>query len=661
MSDAETTQPPPSAPGPPEAPPIIRPGPYRDYIIAAYVLCIAAQVIFGLYAVVRYTLWLRTRRVAEQTAEEFITARGTQSGWRIAWSFFSSAVGAWCITAPPSFAVYAGIVGLVMYAIASGLPVLVIAIFGAYIQAKHPDVCTMPDFVGKRFGPVARTLMVCITLFNMAIALLAEYTTIGILFKLFVGSVDYPIVIVVGVITMMYTAYGGTYISIVTDQAQGILTSLFILVLFIYVAVTFRPESLPKPIPNDTTFTTGFPLGANKFGYSAIFSMPCSLMASTIFSEAMWQKVWASKDRRSVYFGGGIGFALITVAVFLFGFGGWLAAWAGYVTWNTDGNLYLFQVFATQRDDSINGASVYLNSWVGIITLVLAATMNESAIDSIQNGMSAVLATHFFKGQNSVFARVVLLIINIPLIVIALQGYQVLALFLMANTLTVCAFLMLSLGLVDRLQPYFSETAVIVGFSVAMLTVTAFGIGKHWNPDDHAWSIRYGAWYTWYGNTTYWWEYFAVAAGFSVIGAAMWAIPANLLRIFAGIHGPGISGLLKPLPGFNFITGSGFGFDLLSTKAMRPVAKALGHVPETLEGSSETSEDHPVAKDAKGFGDSPHAFKSEEAMAAAKLGDSALGGYSALTGTTSAMLTPATTVQYPPASEDPEAARAAPQ
>jgi hypothetical protein len=31
----------------------------------------------------------------------------------------------------------------------AGFPVLVIALFGAKIQAMHPDVCTMPDFVGK--------------------------------------------------------------------------------------------------------------------------------------------------------------------------------------------------------------------------------------------------------------------------------------------------------------------------------------------------------------------------------------------------------------------------------------------------------------------------------------------------------------------------------
>ena len=68
---------------------------------------------------------------------------------------------------------------------------------------------------------------------------------------------------------------------------------ILITILTIYVAVTFR-EPLPKPLPNDTTYATGFPLGANKLGYGSIFSLPVSLMSATIFSEAMWQKVSAA-------------------------------------------------------------------------------------------------------------------------------------------------------------------------------------------------------------------------------------------------------------------------------------------------------------------------------------------------------------------------------
>lgn len=38
---------------------------------------------------------------------------------------------------------------------------------------------SLSDFVGWRFGPVAKTLVALIALFNMCIVLLAEYTTIG--------------------------------------------------------------------------------------------------------------------------------------------------------------------------------------------------------------------------------------------------------------------------------------------------------------------------------------------------------------------------------------------------------------------------------------------------------------------------------------------------
>ena len=48
--------------------------------------------------------------------------------------------------------------------------------------------------------------------------------------------------------------------------------------------------------------------------------------------------------------------------------------------------------------------------------------MNESAIDSLQNGIAAVFANHFFKGQHTIFTRVCVLIVNVPLMIIALQG-----------------------------------------------------------------------------------------------------------------------------------------------------------------------------------------------------------------------------------------------
>ena len=44
-------------------------------------------------------------------------------GWfTIAWSFYAAAMGAWALFSPPSYAYYAGILGLAMYAFAAGTP-----------------------------------------------------------------------------------------------------------------------------------------------------------------------------------------------------------------------------------------------------------------------------------------------------------------------------------------------------------------------------------------------------------------------------------------------------------------------------------------------------------------------------------------------------------
>lgn len=205
-----------------------------------------------------------------------------------------------------------------------------------------------------------------------------------------------------------------------------------------YVAHAVRPD-LPKPLPNDLTFYTdpdtgyqNFPLGFNELGYSTLFSMPCALMASTVFSEAVWQKVWASESRGSLIFGGSVAFVGITIAVFLFGLGGWLAAWGGYVSFNTNTNLYLFQVFNSQRvaappSDGTPALqydpaySARLNSWVGAVTLILAITMNEGLIDSMQNGLTSVVANHWFPNQNILFARIIVVIMNVPVMIVATQ------------------------------------------------------------------------------------------------------------------------------------------------------------------------------------------------------------------------------------------------
>ena len=59
----------------------------------------------------------------------------------------------------------------------------------------------------------------------------------------------------------------------------------------------------PTPPCTHTALPAANPLGAcpagtNKGGYSSIFTMPASLFTATVFSEAIWQRAWASESPR---------------------------------------------------------------------------------------------------------------------------------------------------------------------------------------------------------------------------------------------------------------------------------------------------------------------------------------------------------------------------
>ena len=105
----------------------------------------------------------------------------------IGWSFYAGAVGAWVIASPASYASYAGMLGLVFYSLASGLPFIMIAVAGEKIRNKVPHVLSLTDYMGWRFGFIAKTLVVTIILFNMSIGeknLLLISKALGVIYPL---------------------------------------------------------------------------------------------------------------------------------------------------------------------------------------------------------------------------------------------------------------------------------------------------------------------------------------------------------------------------------------------------------------------------------------------------------------------------------------------
>eukprot|EP00879_Flechtneria_rotunda_P007009 GHRR01007358.1.p1 GENE.GHRR01007358.1~~GHRR01007358.1.p1 ORF type:complete len:441 (+),score=103.29 GHRR01007358.1:396-1718(+) len=402
-----------------------------------------------------------------------------------------------------------------------------------------PHVLSCADFMGWRYGPIAKTIVFGICVFNMSIALLAEYTTIGAIFSDFVGNVSYGIIIVVGVLTLVYTAYGGLAVSIATDQVQGIASVILVILLAVYVAVTYR-QPIPSPLPAE--------FGPNLSGYISIFTLTVSLMSSTFFSEAVWQRVWASSGRKALYGGGTIGCSAIILVVFLSGFGGWLAFVGGYATFESNPNTYLMQILSNS-----SGHAAAVDSWVGVIVVLLAIIMNEGAVDSLQNGLAASISGHYLKNLPLVWTRAAVLLLNVPLVIIGTQGFAVLDLFLVGNLLTSCAIIPLILGLILRLRGFFSETGFVLGVAGGILGVTGTGIGINWIPGDVSTSFSAGANWGWFANS-YDWRPFLAALLCSSVTTLMWCMAAWLVKRYTGVQGPGISGVLMRVPGMKYVT-----------------------------------------------------------------------------------------------------------
>jgi hypothetical protein len=126
-------------------------GPDASWVAIAYCACISAQLAFAGYAI------LYARRLsAEQAtaaganhdlsadvnaAEDFVKARGTQGRWRISWSFFAGSMGAWAITGPAAYAVHAGVLGMLSYALSCGLPTMYVPT--ACLHVLSVSICSL--------------------------------------------------------------------------------------------------------------------------------------------------------------------------------------------------------------------------------------------------------------------------------------------------------------------------------------------------------------------------------------------------------------------------------------------------------------------------------------------------------------------------------------
>lgn len=94
---------------------------------------------------------------------------------------------------------------MVVYALASGLPLLIFAALGPIIRRKCPEGFVLTEWTRQRYGIATALYLSFMTLLTLFLYMVSELSAIGQVVTLLTGLDGLPIIIVECVVTTIYT------------------------------------------------------------------------------------------------------------------------------------------------------------------------------------------------------------------------------------------------------------------------------------------------------------------------------------------------------------------------------------------------------------------------------------------------------------------------
>lgn len=408
--------------------------------IAALLVSLAAFAWIGVRAAARFGVGDRDR---------YLTARASQGALALALSFFASALGAWILFSPPEVGTFAGALGVAGYAVGQAAAIAIFAWVGPLVRARIPAGTTLLELVRGRYGEGAHAYVAAVSVLYMFVFLTAELTAIGGVLALLSGAQPLVAIVAVAGATAAYTAYGGLPASIATDRWQAWL----VLALVVLAALAVGAEN-GRVLDHAAAAERAAPLST---GAEVAVVLVLAIVAANLFHQGFWQRVWAATDDRALRRGALGGAALIVPVVLLAGIAGMVAAGAGTVE---QPSLALFGLLAG------------LGAPFLALVVVLAVGLVASSVDTLQNGLTALVATGLRRRRiGTRGARLATIALTVPAAAIALEGISVLRLFLVADLLAATIALPVLLAL-WRAVP---RAAALAGAAAGPLAVVAAG------------------------------------------------------------------------------------------------------------------------------------------------------------------------------------------
>ncbi|KAI5777376.1 hypothetical protein EDC01DRAFT_678881 [Geopyxis carbonaria] len=265
---------------------------------------------------------------------------------------------------------------------------------------------------------------------------------------------------------MMFLALGGFPISFITDNIQGALIGLLVIICACAIGTsvtidvsTIGPSGLTAP---------------SLLGYQLIYILLIGIIFSDMFLSNFWMRAFASKTDKDLWIGCSIASFAVFVILVLISSTGFVAAWAGVWTPDMYGGLAFFLLLEQ------------LPAWVIGLVIVMVISLSCAVFDSLQSAMVSTASNDLFRNKLPlIYVRGMIFLVTAPAIVLALKSPSILQIYLISNIFATATLPPLLLGLSSHLDFLNGFDAVCGGLG-GMLSVFMFGAAYYSNAYDAA-------------------------------------------------------------------------------------------------------------------------------------------------------------------------------
>lgn len=346
--------------------------------------------------------------------EDYVVARNSQPASTLGLSFLAAGMGAWILFAPPEVGAGIGMVAVAGYAVGAAVPFAVYGLLGPRIRAVLPAGHSLPEFLRLRFGRPFSLYVGGISVLYMLFFVMAELTAIGAVVSILSGASTVFVIVAVAAATLVYTTLGGLRASMVTDRFQAWL------ILALLAAAAYAVLGIGLVEAPDGPAGATAPAAPLRLGLEVAATLIIAVTAANMFHQGYWQRVWAARSDRALRIGAAVGSLATIPVVAILGYLGYVAAVRGLELGTPPAPFFA----------GIGGAP----GWVTLPVLVLALALVASSVDTLQTGLASILIAER-RGLSMTTARIITVALMVPAVVVALQGFSVLRLFLIADLL----------------------------------------------------------------------------------------------------------------------------------------------------------------------------------------------------------------------------------